>query len=460
MWLSLKYILESVQGTLLSGDVNAWVEGISTDSRRYDPKQVFFALEGENFDGHDYVNQLIETGAAAVVVSKPDKISSFGSTAVIVVRDTLQALQSLAAGFRHRFDIPVVAVTGSVGKTTTKDMLAACLAPVYNTLKTPGNFNNEIGLPLTLLSLNDSHQAAVVELAMRARGEIARLSAILRPTHAIITNVEAVHLETMGSLENIAAAKCEVLEFISPDKFVLMNGDNHYLLEAAQKYPCIKHTFGYNDGCDVRIIQVAKSGAGINISLSFWGQKHDFYFPLPAPQLAPNLAAAVGCAFLLGVSPAIIHQGLSSYQTAENRLNIIELPEGGAVINDTYNANPVSMTAAIEVCREISMNRRAVATLGDMLELGDFEKEGHLLVGRRAAQLNMDLIVTLGERAAYIAEGAIEAGLPAERVVSFTKREDALEWLRRNVSRRDVVLFKGSRGMRMEEILQGWLIPA
>ena len=460
MRLSLKYILESVQGTLLSGNMNAWVEGISTDSRCYAPGQVFFALEGENFDGHDYVNKLIETGAAAVVVSKPDKISSVGSTAVIVVHDTLQALQGLAADFRLRFDIPIVAVTGSVGKTTTKDMLAACLAPVYTTLKTPGNFNNEIGLPLTLLSLNAGHQAAVVELAMRASGEIARLAAILKPTHAIITNVEAVHLETMGSLENIAAAKCEVLESIAADKFVLINGDNNYLLEAAEKYPCIKYTFGYNDGCDVRIIQVVKSGSGIKVTLSLWGQNHDFRFPLPAPQLAPNLAAAVGCAFLLGVSPAIIDGGLNSYQTAENRLNIIELPEGGAVINDTYNANPVSMTAAIEVCRDVSGNRRAVATLGDMLELGHFEKEGHLLVGRRAAQLNMDLVVTLGERAAYIAQGALEAGLPPERVVHFTRRDEALEWLRKNVSRRDVVLFKGSRGMRLEEILQGWLIPA
>ncbi|MEQ8200144.1 MAG: UDP-N-acetylmuramoyl-tripeptide--D-alanyl-D-alanine ligase [Syntrophomonadaceae bacterium] len=460
MRLSLKYIVESAKGVLLCGDVNSWIEGVSTDSRHYAPGQVFFALKGDKFDGHDYVNDLIKSGATAVVVSRPDKATLGTDSAVILVGDTLEALQSLAASYRSQFDIPIVAVTGSVGKTTTKDILAACLSPVFVTLKTPGNFNNEIGLPLTLLDCEASHQAAVVELAMRASGEITRLASILRPTHAIITNVEPVHLETMGSLENIASAKCEVLEFIPRDKFALINGDNHYLVDAARKYPCVKHTFGYNDDCDVQIIQIERAGPGIMVSLGLWGQIHDFSFPLPAPQLVANLAAAVGCAFLLGVSPAMIDQGLKSYRTAENRLNIIDLPEGGAVIDDTYNANPVSMTAAIEICREISGIRRAVAILGDMLELGDYEIEGHLLVGRRAAELNMDLVVTIGEKAAYIAQGAIEAGLPAQRVMSFKQRDRALEWLKLNVSRRDVVLFKGSRGMRLEEILQGWLIPA
>ena len=458
MRLSLKVILDSVNGTLLSGDRNSFVEGISIDSRRYASGKAFFALEGQNFDGHDYVKDLIETGAAAVVISKPDKVALGVDTAVVLVDDTLEALQNLAGSYRLQFDIPVVAVTGSVGKTTTKDILAACLSPVLVTLKTPGNFNNEIGLPLTLLDCENWHQAAVVELAMRASGEISSLATILKPTHAIITNVEPVHLETMGSLENIAAAKCEVLEFIPLDKFALINGDNHYLVEAARKYACIQHTFGYNDGCDIRIIQVERVGPGVNISLEMWGNRHDFYFPLPAPQLAPNLAAAVGCAYLLGVDPAIINQGLNTYRTAENRLNIIDLPESGAVIDDTYNANPVSMLAAIEICREVSGNRRAVAVLGDMLELGDFETEGHLLVGRRAAGLNMDLVVTIGERAAYIAQGALEEGLPAERVMSFQQRNEALGWLQQNVSRGDVVLFKGSRGMRLEEILQGWLV--
>lgn len=459
MRLSLKFVVDSVDGALLSGDPETWIEGVSTDSRSYLPGQLFFALQGDNFDGHDYINDLITAGAAAVVISKPDKVNIFKHTAVILVEDTLMALQNLAACYRSGFDIPIVAVTGSVGKTTTKDMLAACLAPVYKTLKTPGNFNNEIGLPLTILSLDETYQAAVVELAMRAPGEIAQLASILRPTQAIITNVEPVHLETMGSLENIACAKCEVLGSIRDSKFALINGDNLFLMAAAQTYSCAKHTFGYSEVCDVQVIQVEKAPPGVKVLVSLWGERHNFWFPLPAPQLATNLAAAVGCAFLLGVDPQIIDRGLKDYQTAENRLNITDLPEGGAVINDTYNANPVSMAAALEVCREISRGRNAVAILGDMLELGNYEKEGHLAVGRRAAELNLDLLVTIGVRAAYIAQGALEGGLPAASIISFKQRGEALDWLRQNVSRRDVVLFKGSRGMRLEEMLQGWLFP-
>lgn len=459
MRLSLQFVVDSVNGDLLSGNPDTWIEGVSTDSRSYLPGQLFFALQGDNFDGHDYINELITADATAVVISKPDKMNIFKHTAVILVKDTLLALQNLAGCYRSRFDIPIVAITGSVGKTTTKDMLAACLAPVYKTLKTPGNFNNEIGLPLTILSLDETHQAAVVELAMRAPGEIAQLASILRPTQAIITNVEPVHLETMGSLENIACAKCEVLESIADDRFALINGDNQLLMAAAQTYSGILYTFGYSEGCDVQVVQVEKAAPGVKVSLSLWGARHQFRFPLPAPQLATNLAAAAGCAFLLGVDPQIIGQGLEDYQTAENRLNITDLPAGGAVINDTYNANPVSMAAALEVCREISMGRKAVAILGDMLELGNYEKEGHWAVGRRAAQLKLDLLVTIGERAAYIAQGALEGGLSAACIISFQQRGEALDWLTQNVSRRDVVLFKGSRGMRLEEILQGWLFP-
>lgn len=460
MKLNLRFVVDSISGKLLNGESATWIAGVSTDSRSCKPGQLFFALEGEHFDGHDYVDDLIKTGTVAVVISKPEKVAAYKNTAIILVEDTLVALQDLAAKYRTCFDIPVIAVTGSVGKTTTKDMLAACLAPVYKTMATPGNFNNEIGLPLTILGLDASHQAAVVEMAMRAAGEIAHLASILQPTHAIITNVEPVHLETMGNLENIAAAKCEVLSSIVDKKFAFINGDNRYLLAAAQAYPGRSNTFGYSAGCDVKIVKVENDPYGFKMALSLWGQPHDFWFPLPAPQLAPNLAAAVGCAFLLGVSPALINQGLHGYQTAENRLNIIDLPEGGAVINDTYNANPVSMTAALEVCREMSQNRRAVAMLGDMLELGDYEMKGHFEVGRRAAQLDLDLLVTLGDRAAYIAQGALESGLAPDRVICFKERGAALAWLRKHVSRRDVVLFKGSRGMRLEELLQGWLVPS
>lgn len=460
MRLSIESVVEQVKGTLINGSGSGWVRGISTDSRHYQPDQLFFALQGEKFDGHDYLDAVFRTGAVAIVISKPEKIDRLqvdNDTSIILVDNTETALQQLAASYRSQFDIPVIAVTGSVGKTTTKDILAVCLTPEFQTLKTPGNFNNEIGLPLTILSLEPYHQAAVMELAMRAPGQIRQLAGILKPTHAIVTNVEPVHLETMGSLENIARTKCEVLEFIAGDKFALVNGDNQLLLAVAKGYSCPKYTFGYNNGCDIRILAVNLAPSGIHVDLGLWGQREDFYFPVPAPQLATNLASAIACAYLLGLSPEKIKKGLQTYQSSENRLNIFDLAAGGTVINDTYNANPVSMIAALEVCHNISRGRRMAAILGDMLELGDYEREGHILVGQRAAQFKLDLLVTVGERAAYIAQGASSSGMPSDRIFTFQKREEALNWIKTNIGQQDVVLFKGSRGMRLEELLQGWL---
>ncbi len=460
MRLSIESIVESVQGTLMYGSASGWVNGISTDSRQYEPDHLFFALQGEKFDGHDYLDAVLKKGAAAIVISKPEKIDLSRidtHTSVILVDNTETALQQLAASYRSQFNIPIIAITGSVGKTTTKDILAVCLEPEFQILKTPGNFNNEIGLPLTILSIESFHQAAVMELAMRAPGQIRQLAGILRPSHAIITNVEPVHLETMGSLENIARAKCELLEFIAGDKFALVNGDNQLLLDVANEYPCPKYTFGFTDGCDIQILAVNSALSGIHIDLALWGKREDFYFPVPAPKLATNLASSIACAHLLGLNTEKINQGLGRYLGSDNRLNIIDLADGGTVINDTYNANPVSMTAALEVCQNISRGRRKVAILGDMLELGDYEQEGHRLVGQCAAQLKMDLLVTVGERAAYIAHGALNSGLSPDRVFIFRDREEALNWLKTNIVPQDVVLFKGSRGMRMEELLQGWL---
>jgi UDP-N-acetylmuramoyl-tripeptide--D-alanyl-D-alanine ligase len=458
MQLSLDFILDSTNGTLLKGNSVGWVEGVSTDSRRLKPGQLFFALKGDNFNGHDYIDQVLMAGAAAVIISQPEKVpAAQHEGAVILVKDTLEALQQLAGKYRQLFNIPVVAVTGSVGKTTTKDILADCLAPVYRTLKTPGNYNNEIGLPLTLMSLGNEHQAAVVELAMRAPGEIAHLAEIVKPTYAIITNIEPVHLETMVSLENIARAKCEVLEFIARDKCALVNGDNEMLLQEAQRYPNIKYTFGKNNNCDIQVLAIEKAGAGINISIRLWDKNDIFYFPLPARKLAANIAAAVGCAYLMGVNLGMIKESLSNYRPSGNRLNIIDLAAGGVVIDDTYNANPVSMMAALEVCKDISSGRKTVAVLGDMLELGDYEIEGHLQVGKKAAELNLDMLVTIGERAAYIEQGALLNGMPAARVKHYRTRAESLLWLKDYVGQQDVVLFKGSRGMCLESLVESWL---
>ena len=458
MRLGLDFVIESMNGNLLTGNLANWVIGVSTDSRKVKPGELFFALQGDNFDGHDYISKAWEAGATAVVVSNTEKISAaIPGGAVILVKNTLEALQKLAGTYRQLFNIPIVAVTGSVGKTTTKDMLAECLAPLFNTLKTPGNFNNEIGLPLTLMSLEREHGAAVVELGMSAPGEIAHLAEIVKPTYAIITNVEPVHLETMGTLENIARAKCEVLDFIAPDKFALINGDSELLTQIASSYITPLYKFGYDQKCDIRVVNIAAIPTGINVMISLLGKTDVFYFPIPAKQLALNLAAAVGTAYLMGVSPENIKESLTNYRPSGNRLNIMALSAGGLVINDTYNANPVSMMAALEVCKDLGAGRQTVAVLGDMLELGDYEVEGHMQVGERAAELNLDMLVTIGERAAYIGQGAILNGMPADLVMHFNNQEESLPWLKKYVGQQEVVLFKGSRGMALEKLVNKWL---
>lgn len=457
MRLSLDFVVESTEGTLLSGPRTGWVGGISTDSRQIKTGELFFALQGDNFDGHDYIDKAWRAGAAAVVISKPDKLSSASAGTVILVRDTLRALQLLAGKYRGLFTLPVVAVTGSVGKTTTKDILTECLAPVYKTLKTPGNFNNAIGLPLTLLSLEPEHQAAVLEMGMSSPGEIAELAAIARPDYAVITNIEPVHLETMGSLENIARAKCELLDYIAPDKFALINGDSRLLQHTAAAFAVPKYTFGFNQNCDVRVLNIESVNAGIYVTISLRGVTDVFYLPVPARQLALNLAAAVAVAYFMGVSLEKIKEGLSNYRPSGNRLNITAMAAGGLLINDTYNANPVSMMAALEVCSDLAAGKRSVAVLGDMLELGDYEIEGHRQVGERAAELNLDILITIGERAAYIGQGAILNGMPADRVVHFPNRQESLSWLKSRVGQQDVVLFKGSRGMELDKLVTAWL---
>lgn len=454
MQTDLAFVCQATQGILMAGQKYTPISGVTTDSRTLSPGDLFFALAGENFDGHDYLLQVFEKGAAGAVISKSVELPD-QSRALIQVEDTLQALQDLASSWRNHFNIPLVAVTGSVGKTTTRDIMAACLGTCYETLKTEANYNNDIGLPLTLLRLEEKYEAAVVELAMRGRGEIQRLVRICRPTAAVITNVEPVHMETLGSLDNIAAAKCEILENVKD--FALINGDNLYLQKAAQDYPCPKYTFGYNNICDFQMLQVTVNHQGLQIKVRLMDKPVTFDFPIPSRRLAMNVLAGVATAHLYGLDDDSIQTGLGQYSPTGNRLNIIRLSQGGILINDTYNANPISMAAALETGKELSQGGRLVAVLGDMFELGDYEQEGHREVGKQAALLQVDMLITIGERARYIADEAIRCGLPAHLVHHFANKESSQALLRGQVSQRDTVLFKASRGMQMETLIQAWL---
>lgn len=455
MELSLGYVREVTGGDLVRGAEQMAINGISTDSRQVGSGELFFALAGETFDGHDYVEKAFAQGASAAVVSRLEPKTYGNQEGLILVTDTIQALQDLAAAWRTKFDLPLIAITGSIGKTTTRDMLSAILSTRWHTLTTQANYNNEIGLPLTLLRIGSEHQAAVVELAMRRSGEIRRLAQVSQPTAAVITNVERVHLETLGSLENIARAKCEILESIRD--FAVINGDDPYLAKAAADYICPRYTFGYNESCDFRLLEVGLRNQKLNFRARLQQTEANFEFAIPSRQLAGNVLAAIAVAYLYGFSVDEIRQGLSQYQPTGNRLNITDLNQGGILINDTYNANPVSMMAALEVGREIAEGNRFVAVLGDMYELGDYEDKGHREVGAKAAQLGVDLLVTLGEKARLISEEAQKCGLPLENIYHFPVKEDSVTFLRSQISKGDTVLFKASRGMQLEALIEEWL---
>ncbi|KUG03559.1 udp-n-acetylmuramoylalanyl-d-glutamyl-2,6- diaminopimelate--d-alanyl-d-alanine ligase [hydrocarbon metagenome] len=455
MNLSLATICQHVNGTLLTGNSELNINDIETDSRKLSADSLFFALKGENFDGHDYVAQAFRAGALAAVISRNIDVLPFEyqDRALILVENTMQALQALAGYYRQLFDIPVIAVTGSVGKTTTKELIYSCLSSRFKTMKTEANFNNDIGLPLTIFKMESGHQAAVLEMAMRGQGEILRLADIARPTCSVITNVEGVHLETLGSVENIADAKCEILAFLKEQHYALINGDNEILLKAASRYPCCLYTFGFNDNCDFKIDKLTSDTRGMQIDMRLKGERARFHFPIPSERLAANIAACVGVSFLMGIDIDSIQSGLEAYKPSGNRLNITRFPEGGSLINDTYNANPLSMTAALETGRKIAGDGKLVAVLGDMFELGAHEVEGHLLVGRKASELDLDTLVAVGSLAKHIAAGAVEAGMAAEKVHYFEEKSKSIKFLQQIFDKNDTIIFKASHGMHLETLV-------
>lgn len=454
MELGINDICQIVNGRQIGSD--GLITSISIDSRLITAGSLFVAIKGDNHDGHNFLPQAMEAGARAAVISQDNVVNGrFEGKSFIVVDNTLDALQKLAAYYRSTFKIPVIAVTGSVGKTTTRDLIASCLQSKYKVLKSYGNFNNDIGVPLSIFRLNKEYEAAVFELAMRARGEISRLASIAQPDYAVITNIEKVHLETLGSLDNIARAKCEVLENIKDQGFALLNGDSEILMKTAQHYPCRKYTFGYNKGCDFCLERAIVEKNQTRLITRLQDNRDEFIFPLPAPKLAHDVLAAVGMACLLGVSVDSIKASLAYYNPTGNRLKILDFPEGGCLIDDTYNANPLSMIAALETARGLKGKGRLVAILGDMFELGTYEVPGHLEVGTEVFNNKVDMLITVGKAARYISLGAEQAGV--KDTVHFNNKDDCLEFILANVHKTDTILVKASRGMQMETLIAGWL---
>ncbi|MFZ5596337.1 MAG: UDP-N-acetylmuramoyl-tripeptide--D-alanyl-D-alanine ligase [Bacillota bacterium] len=451
--LSVQKIAGAISGEILAAGSGTGFCSVCTDSRAVKPGDLFFALRGERFDGHEFAVRALESGAAGVVLERPVDGVPAGS-AVIRVEDTTRALQDLAAFNRVMSGVPLVGVTGSSGKTTTKDLIHCVLSARFNTLKTEGNFNNELGVPLTLLRVDGEHQAAVVEMAMRGAGEIDFLSRLARPTGAVITNIGEAHFELLGSVDNIARAKGEILDHITEQGFAVLHGDSPYMEREARRCRGRVVLYGEDPGWDVFVREAQPVDGGSRFIAVIRGVEEEFFVPLPGRHNVINSLAAVAVGMEMGMAAGEIRAGLSGARLTGMRLEITVLG-GIKIINDSYNANPSSTAAAVQALAEVAGGEsRTIAVLGDMLELGEKSGPGHREVGRQVWGAGIDILVAVGDLAAGIGQGAREAGMPAESIHYFgSAREAALGFVNR-VRKGDVILVKGSRGMRMEEFIR------
>ncbi len=448
---TIKEIITVTGGTLLQGALDVLVDGVATDSRKVKSGDIFVALQGQQVDGHDFIQKAVELGAAALLVAHQVEMVP-ATVPVIQVANTLQALQELATYNRLRKAIPVVAVTGSNGKTSTKDMIAAVLQTRYQTLKTEANYNNELGLPLTLLNLQQEHQAAVVEMGMRGSGEIDFLAGLAKPTGAVITTIGEAHLERLGSVHNIALAKTEVLEHIGEDGFALLNGDSPWLRELASRCRGNVWFYSLQGNADIVAHNIRPEGGSMRYEVTFPGGAGEIYLPVPGSHNVMNSLAAIGVGLQLGLTFAEIARGLAQVALSHMRLEILQ-SNGMTIINDTYNASPSSTKAALRVLQETNRGRK-IAVLGNMYELGAMEEAGHREVGEAAARAGVDHLIAVGNLAQWIAAGGITGGLTQEQVHHCEDNVQAVAVLQTILTSGDTILVKGSRGMTMEQIVK------
>lgn len=452
MTLGIKDILDATGGMVTRAGADVFA-GITTDTRKVAQGELFVALAGPRFDGHDFVGAAIGAGAAGAVVRKGFDAQGVGAGCIIEVPDTLRALQDIAAHVRTMHaGTPVVGVTGTNGKTTTKEMLYSILKARGPVLKNEGNLNNEIGLPLTLVKLATEHWAAVLEMGMSAPGEIARLAEIAKPGVGVITNIGPGHLESLGDIQAVARAKGELVDALPEDGRAVLNMDDPQLAGLIEKNAGRAVTFGLSPDAMFSASDIAEAGSGIRFRMATPSGSAEITLPAIGLHNVMNALAASAASWCLGMGIDEMKAGLAGFSPASMRMQLVEAG-GVKIINDAYNANPASMAAALNTLANIR-DCRKVAALGDMLELGASSADSHYTVGRLAGAAGLSLLVLVGSQAAETARGAVESGMAEDEIVILPSSEDAAELLARKVMQGDCVLVKGSRGMRMELVVK------
>ncbi len=448
----LEEIIRAANGVLLDGDLERTVSGITIDSRKLKSGDLFLAIKGERFDGHSFVAEAASSGAAAVIVM--EEPASAVPIPVIKVADTVSALGAIARLHRDRFAIPVIGITGSNGKTTTKDLLAAILSEGFPVIKTEANFNNEIGLPLTLLNITKDTGMAVVEMGMRGLGQIRQLTEIARPTMGIVTNVGLTHLELLGTQENIAKAKAELVESLPEDGIAVLNGDESLVRNMGSLTRARTIYYGI-DGpkLDYRAgaIKLIENGSLFKLT-SKKDSKGDFEIriTIPGRHNVLNSLAAIAVARELGITGEQIRKALLRPEITEKRLNVFKR-NGYSIIDDTYNASPASVKAALDVLKSDRYSKRKIAVLADMLELGGASEKIHYEIGEYAGKIGIDHLFAYGEHAQEYIKGV--NGVTEGKGTHFASKQDLVAVLKEYIAPGDAILVKGSRGMKMEEIV-------
>jgi len=452
-------VLFATGGVFIQGEPSDVITNISTDSRKVRSGDLFVALKGDRFDGHDFMEEAVKKGARTLIThviidNLPENLN------VVLVKDTLKALQDIAAFYRRQFKVQIAAVTGSTGKTTTKDMIHDLLNAKFAVLKSEGNLNNQIGLPLTLLKLNKKHELAVVEMGMSMFNEISRLAEIAQPTLGVITNIGLSHIENLGSRENILKAKLELFERFDNRCTAVLNADDPYLWHLRDKYPFPVIYYGTKRGIQLRAETIESvNGKGISYTLHGEGASYKINLNVPGRHNVYNSMAAIATARHFGVDYEEILNVLANIRTHKMRLEVAVLKGGITIIDDAYNASPDSVISAIEVLKDLS-GKRKIAILGDMLELGEYSEYAHRFVGKAVFDNDIDILVTKGKLSHTIADQAMSNGMDKSRIISLDNNTDVINMLQTFVERGDTILIKGSRGMCMEEIVMflktGW----
>jgi UDP-N-acetylmuramoyl-tripeptide--D-alanyl-D-alanine ligase len=456
--LTAREILAPIKGKLLRGSRDRSFSGISTDSRTLRKGQLFWALKGETFDGHDFVKEAIKKGAAAVVVDKDwgADLPANARASLIRVPDTLKAFGDLARRWRRRFKARVTAITGSGGKTTTKEMASAILSLEGATLKNEGNFNNLIGLPLSLFQLQKSHRYAVLEMGMNRPGEIGRLTEIADPDIGLITNVGQAHLEGVGSIEGVARAKVELLNKMAPRALAILNGDDRVLMQAAAAFRKKPVTFGQGLQSTVRAGKIRNLGReGFSFDIHWKGEPFSVRLRVPGFHNVYNALAAAAIGLSLDLSTDRIQEGLSGFEGIPGRFKVVPLPDGSILIDDTYNSNPSSLRLSLEsLTALVPQGRKVIVGLGEMLELGGATEAGHVEAGARVADAEADWLVVLGDHAPEIIRGAVDKGFPKKRAIHVKNHKEMGSKILEIMKPGDLVFLKASRRIGLEQVAE------